>query len=440
MADLRVSRNAPCPCGSGLKFKRCCLRKKPKGSRYEWPDAFAPRDVHSDGASLSPPRKERQAKTGAIERVWVEYTFPEQFGDANIGYSFPVDRAIVLEGGTVTTAAKLTVGARFIMQHGEIATVKSVDPPEWWEPPSDRFIDGHLRANRVVGKSERIGNAVIDLSFGGQTITTTPGHLFYSASRRKYVPAEQLEVGELLETQKGGTVALESKSAPRYGLLKLYNIEVEPNHNFFVGEGDSAVLVHNGVPGAADSGIPQPAEAPSASASNWQTAPFEAITALAAPLDQAALAYADATFLGGWGTTVAGLGFGASPVIPIANEVGTSEDQSILPDSFKKKTGNPASAWNAFVVSAWNTVLDGPEGQVDRNLRIEISAILGDRYPTQTQMTVRQIYNRLAGTKWETKSKDEIERLRVRTATFFKNYPYTVPMGKELLKFIATHR
>ena len=146
------------------------------------------------------------------------------------------------------------------MQHGEIPTVMAVDPPKWWEPPSDRLIDGRLRTNRVVGTSERIGYVVLDLSIGGETITTTPGHLFYSASRRRYLPAEELEIGELLETCKGGTVALDSKSAPRYGLLKLYNIEVEPNHNFFVGKGETAVRVHNGIPGAAGSGIPLPAE------------------------------------------------------------------------------------------------------------------------------------------------------------------------------------
>ena len=39
------------------------------------------------------------------------------------------------------------------------------------------------------------------------------------------------------------------------------------------------------------------------------------------PLGQAALAYADSTFLGGWGTMLAGLGIGASPMIPIADEV-----------------------------------------------------------------------------------------------------------------------
>jgi hypothetical protein len=27
-----IGRNEPCPCGSGLKFKRCCALKEPKAS------------------------------------------------------------------------------------------------------------------------------------------------------------------------------------------------------------------------------------------------------------------------------------------------------------------------------------------------------------------------------------------------------------------------
>jgi len=26
-AELKVGRNDPCPCGSGIKFKKCCLKK-----------------------------------------------------------------------------------------------------------------------------------------------------------------------------------------------------------------------------------------------------------------------------------------------------------------------------------------------------------------------------------------------------------------------------
>ncbi len=31
MPDKKVPRNAPCPCGSGTKYKHCCLNKG-----FEW--------------------------------------------------------------------------------------------------------------------------------------------------------------------------------------------------------------------------------------------------------------------------------------------------------------------------------------------------------------------------------------------------------------------
>ena len=29
LARMRVGRNDPCPCGSGVKFKKCCYRTQP---------------------------------------------------------------------------------------------------------------------------------------------------------------------------------------------------------------------------------------------------------------------------------------------------------------------------------------------------------------------------------------------------------------------------
>ena len=33
MSTRGVNRNDPCPCGSGKKYKKCCLTKPPKGKR-----------------------------------------------------------------------------------------------------------------------------------------------------------------------------------------------------------------------------------------------------------------------------------------------------------------------------------------------------------------------------------------------------------------------
>jgi hypothetical protein len=32
----KISRNAPCPCGSGKKFKNCCLRKEVEKEKGFW--------------------------------------------------------------------------------------------------------------------------------------------------------------------------------------------------------------------------------------------------------------------------------------------------------------------------------------------------------------------------------------------------------------------
>ncbi len=320
MATSQLSRNARCKCGSGLKYKKCCMLKKFSGSRNESPAKFAPRSVYSDGASVSPAAQQPQPAMQAIQRVGVHFTFPEQFGAAKVEYSFPVGRIIVLEGGFVTPVEKLAVGSRFVMQDGEIATVTAVKPPVWYEPPTDQPIQGRFTGRRVIGRSERVGNEVIDLTFCGQKVTASPDHLFYSVSRRAYLPAKQLQVGELLATDKGGTATIDSISAPRFGLVKLYNIEVEELHNYFIGASGSAVRVHNGVPGAAGSGIPMPAEASAPPGNNDSLDPFtNVVTSIAGTFGRAAWSYVDATVLGGWGGLIATSGVaGMSGVMTLA--------------------------------------------------------------------------------------------------------------------------
>ena len=37
MSGNRMSRNAPCPCGSGKKYKNCCYRKDRGSSEMQFP-------------------------------------------------------------------------------------------------------------------------------------------------------------------------------------------------------------------------------------------------------------------------------------------------------------------------------------------------------------------------------------------------------------------
>jgi hypothetical protein len=117
-------------------------------------------------------------------------------------------------------------------------------------PPDDKRNEYGASLKRVLGTVKRTGFVVVDLLVGGQTITTSPGHPFYSVSRTGWVGAGDLQVGEFLRNSQGGNSQVEGISKPRFGLVELYNIEVEDFHTFFVGRSVvNAVLVHNGIEG-----------------------------------------------------------------------------------------------------------------------------------------------------------------------------------------------
>jgi hypothetical protein len=198
----------------------------------------------------------------AVTRVPVDYTFPEPFGHAEVSYCFEVSRLAQLESGHVVTVERLQPGMRFILDDGSVATVTAVGTPEVWEPPpSEPNEDGNY-LRRVLGRIKRTGFVVLDLFFGDQTITTTPGHLFYSLDRKGWAGAVELRIGESLQSDKGERLRLDGKSRVRHGLIELYNVEVEQLHTYFVGrERGNSALVHNGVGGPGGPGCPIPGPA-----------------------------------------------------------------------------------------------------------------------------------------------------------------------------------
>lgn len=244
MDRQRIGRNDPCPCGSGKKHKKCCL-----GSLSGFQK---PRGVFGEGASVATaarPSTKPRAKRG-IERVAIEYTFDEPFGKSEATYCFPVGQLVALENDFVLRVERLKPGMRFKLEDGSIGLVTKVEPPKMWEPPSETVHEGGLKERRVLGTIKHVGFMVLDLRIAGEIITTSPGHLFKSASRNQWVQANDLYPGETLETDLGST-QLEAKGRIRYGQIELFNVEVEEFHTYFVGkEKGTAVMVHNGVPGA----------------------------------------------------------------------------------------------------------------------------------------------------------------------------------------------
>ncbi len=58
---MKIGRNEPCPCGSGLKYKKCCLRKheEARGARYYGSEA--PATAEATGQAEAAPAQEVQA-------------------------------------------------------------------------------------------------------------------------------------------------------------------------------------------------------------------------------------------------------------------------------------------------------------------------------------------------------------------------------------------
>jgi hypothetical protein len=182
--------------------------------------------------------------------VGLHYTFPEQFGLAEVTFIFPGGNIFLLEDEDAIRVEDLKAGHRVILKDGQVATITDVQL--YYEPPDPPTVADNGRVlSRVIGTIKHKGPAVIDVKWAGYTATSSPEHPYYSVSRQAYVPANELRVGELLRTDDNLVTPVLSVSQSRLGLVDLYNAEVEHFHNYFVGSGPGdSVLVHNGAGGA----------------------------------------------------------------------------------------------------------------------------------------------------------------------------------------------
>ena len=96
----------------------------------------------------------------------------------------------------------------------------------------------------VLATFEREVDTVVDLVLGstGETITTTPGHRFYSANRGDWIKARALHAGERVEALSGALPLL--RTTTRTGSsVRVYNLEVDAEHEYRVRA--TGVRVHN---------------------------------------------------------------------------------------------------------------------------------------------------------------------------------------------------
>jgi hypothetical protein len=96
-----------------------------------------------------------------------------------------------------------------------------------------------------MGRVKHTAHEVVEFRWAGQMVRVTPGHAVWSASRRGWIGAHELYRGEMIRV--AGNVVAPAESTRRVpGMIEVFGIEVEYFHNYFVGTGDDAMLVHNG--------------------------------------------------------------------------------------------------------------------------------------------------------------------------------------------------
>jgi hypothetical protein len=294
-----LGRNDLCFCGSGRKYKKCCYpRTFPDFSKPNAgiPDPYqersavrraisrmesqplqgervtintvdvgrtrlicAPVPPDGDGAALAgtlaPPTAEQvEAKYEAIRKsnpegvteVVVTYTYPEPFGFAEARMVFDADECFRRADGRSVDVLDLFRGMQVRMADGGIGTIRG-NPERRYETPVPPLPDRNgLWTSRVIGQVKHTGYEVIEFRWAGQTITGTPEHLIWSADRKGWVRASELRPGELVRVAGNLVAPVEWVGPRRSDRIEVYGIEVEYFHNYFVGTGDNAMLVHNG--------------------------------------------------------------------------------------------------------------------------------------------------------------------------------------------------
>jgi hypothetical protein len=311
-----LGRNDPCFCGSGKKYKKCCYpRTFPDFSQPNagLPDPFEeseatyrafdcqeeqlPRDqnvtidmvdvdrtrllcvplapygdLEALPGTLAPPTplqiesKYQEIRDGNPEgatEVVVEYTYPDMFGFAELRAVFDADDSFQLVDGRAVSVLDLFRGMQVQMSRGRVGTIRGYPQRRYDIPVAPLPDKDGLWSSRVTGLVKHTAHEVVEFRWAGQMVRVTPGHVVWSADRRGWVGAHELLPGELIRVA-GNVVAPVERVRRVPGLLEVFGIEVEYFHNYFVGSGDNAMLVHNGPEKVARpvEGVPGMAKAP----------------------------------------------------------------------------------------------------------------------------------------------------------------------------------
>ncbi|MDT7654975.1 MAG: hypothetical protein QOI36_6382 [Pseudonocardiales bacterium] len=117
-----------------------------------------------------------------------------------------------------------------------------------------------VNAVHVTRTDRHYVNVTIRIGRSQQTIVGTAHHLYWDATSHSWTPADQLRVGDRLQTYAGRTVVIAALHA--YSARKItYNLSVKGVHTYYVVAGSTPILVHNCTVAPTDHYLPSPEEA-----------------------------------------------------------------------------------------------------------------------------------------------------------------------------------
>ena len=108
---------------------------------------------------------------------------------------------------------------------------------------------GEIRLHKVTETFHNFTDELFDFKVGEEILSTTGSHEFWLPRKKSWVPAKQIEEGDFLLAANGSELPVISIERRKH-ICDVYNLEIETNHNYFVGNAE--VLVHNGDPGLSD--------------------------------------------------------------------------------------------------------------------------------------------------------------------------------------------
>ncbi|HTU93124.1 MAG TPA: SEC-C metal-binding domain-containing protein [Gemmataceae bacterium] len=215
--------------------------------------AFMPAQQDLEGTLSPPTAEEYWARYEAIQNgvpsrpteVVLHYTYPEPFGYAQVEIVVPADKFFCLPNGRSVNVRDLEPGQEISLKGGTVGKI-TLRELHYGIPDAHHPVESGLWAGRVIGRVKHTAFEILEWRLAGQVIEGTPDHLVWSVSRKGWIRACELIPGELVRPAGHFVLPVESVGPRRTGFIEVYGIEVEFFHNYFVGSGDSAMLVHNG--------------------------------------------------------------------------------------------------------------------------------------------------------------------------------------------------